>query len=63
MINKTIIIVLDCNSKFPAVENLKIFQSLTVFNTCKKINLRDGIRKEIIADSRPEFTSYHFHKF
>ena len=55
--------VVDYNSKFVAVENLKNSQSLTVINKYKKIFSQYGIPKELTTDNRPEFTSHHFKKF
>ena len=54
--------VVDYNSKFVAVENLNISQSLTVIKKYKKIFSQYGIPKELITDSGPEFTSQHFKK-
>ena len=57
------LLVVDYNSKFSAVKNLKNSQFLTVINKCKKIISQYGIRKELITDNGPEFTSRHFKKF
>ena len=42
---KIMIIIVDYNSKFFAIENLKISQSLTVFNKCKNIFFQNGTQK------------------
>ena len=42
---KMMIIIVDYNSKFFAIDNLKISQSLTVFNKCKNIFLQNGTQK------------------
>ena len=39
------IIIVDYNSKLFAIENLKISQSLTVFDKCKNIFLQNGTQK------------------
>ena len=39
------IIIVHYNSKFFAIENLKILKSLTAFNKCKKIFLQNGTQK------------------
>ena len=53
------IIIPDYNSKFFAIENLKISQSLNVFNKCKNIFLQNGTQKGRItaADLRLPVTS------
>ena len=56
------LLVVDYNSKFVAVENLKNSQSLTVINKRKKIFWQYGIPKELITDNGSEFTSHHFKK-
>ena len=56
------LLVVDYNSKFVAVKNLKNSQSLTIINTCKKIFSQYGIPKELITDNGPDFTSHHFKK-
>ena len=43
------IIIVDYNSKFFASGNLKISQSLTVFNKCKNIFLQNGTQKDQIT--------------
>ena len=42
---KMMIIIVDYNSKLFAIENLKISQSLTVFDKCKNISLQNGTQK------------------
>ena len=42
---KMMIIIVDYNSKLFAIENLKISQSLTVFDKCKNIFLQNGTQK------------------
>ena len=53
----------DYNSQLVAVQILKNSQSVTAINKCTKIFSRDGIPKELITDSGPEFASHHFKKF
>ena len=57
------LLVVDYNSKFIAVENLKNLQSLTIINKRNKIFSQYDISKEPITDNGPEFTSHHFKKF
>ena len=42
---KMMIIIVDYNSKFFAIDNLKISQSLTVFKKCKNIFFQNGTQK------------------
>ena len=42
---KIMILIVDYNSKFFAIENVKVSQSLTVFNKCKNIFLQNGTQK------------------
>ena len=56
-------LIVDCYSKFIAVENLQNTQSETVINRCKKVFSQFGIPKELITDNGPEFSSHKFRSF
>ena len=56
------LLVVDYNSKFVAIKNLKNLKSLIVVSKCKKIFSQCGIPKELITDIGTEFSSHHFKK-
>ena len=57
------LLIVDCYSKFIAVENLQNTQSETVINRCKKVFSQFSIPKKLITDNGPEFPSHKFRSF
>ena len=56
-------LIVDCYSKFFAVENLQNPQPETVINKCRKVFSQFGIPKELITENGSEFSSHKFRSF
>ena len=57
------LLIVDCYSKFIAVEKLQNPQSETVNNKCKKVFIQFGIPKELITGNNPQLSGHKFRSF